>query len=552
MIRLLPWAASAVLLAACASPSPTPSLLLHHGRIFTADTAAPWAEAILIRGERIVAVGSNDSLLALADGATRVDLEGATVVPGFNDAHVHLEPGQPPLTVIVDPSPIADPPFAAVAESLRAVAGRTAPGLPLLVSVGERVLSDPSARREALDRIAADQPIFLAAWSGHGMVLNSAALTALGINDSFADPLGGRYERDAAGRLTGLLEEYAGYEAFDRRSDLSDSAAGQALMAHAAMVIPWGMTSIQVMATAMLPEVVGRLSQSLAMPIDTRFVRFPLTTAAGRDLAPWTALGPGGGGSIRVSGTKYVLDGTPVERLAVMRAPYADKPGWYGRLNFPPDTLRAILSEMAAGTDQPIFHAVGDSTISLLLATMSAVAPDSIWRRLRLRIEHGEGLAPDLFDAARRLGVVLVQNPSHLALGPMVPARVGPERLAGYQPLKSALRHGVPLAFGSDGPANPFLNLMLAVIHPNNPAEALTMEEAVRAYTAGSAWAENRERDKGRLMPGLIADLAVLSQDIFTVPVERLMATTSHLTIRAGQVIHDPADRVARAAGPPR
>lgn len=547
------WLALAAgLLAGCGAPGPAP-LLLYNAKVFTADTAAPWAEAILIRGERIEAVGSSDSLTGLADNATRVDLEGATVVPGFNDAHVHVAPGLAPLTVIVDPNPVADPPFALVADSLKAVVGRTPPGTPLLVSVGERVLSDSGARRAALDVIAPGHPVQLAAWSGHGLVLNSVALAQLGLDDSVADPLGGYYERDGEGVLTGLLHEYAVFDAYTRQANRSDSAARAALVTYAETVIPWGVTSIQVMATAMVPEVVGRMTGGFSMPIDTRMIRFPLTGATGRKVTPWYVVGTGGGAgsNLRVSGIKYILDGTPVERLAALRAPYADQPGWFGRLNFPPDTLRAMLSEIAAGTDQPLFHAVGDSTISLLFRTMEAVAPDSVWRRLRPRIEHGEGLAPDLFDAALRLGVVLVQNPSHFTLGPMVPARMGPDRVASYQPLKSALRHGIPVALGSDGPANPFLNLMLAVLHPGNPAEALTMEEAVTAFTAGSAFAEHREQEKGRLAPGLVADLTVLSQDIFTVPIQRLMATTSHVTIKAGRVLHDPADRVARAAAAP-
>jgi predicted amidohydrolase YtcJ len=135
----------------------------------------------------------------------------------------------------------------------------------------------------------------------------------------------------------------------------------------------------------------------------------------------------------------------------------------------------------------------------------------------------------------------VVQNPSHFALGaPLMRARYGAERLPALQPMRSLLAAGIPVALGSDGPLSPFVNLMFAVLHPDTPAEALTMEEAVRAYTAGSAFAEHAEADKGRLAPGLLADLAVLSQDIFAVPPAALPGTASVLTMVGGRVVHDP------------
>jgi predicted amidohydrolase YtcJ len=234
-----------------------------------------------------------------------------------------------------------------------------------------------------------------------------------------------------------------------------------------------------------------------------------------------------------------MLDGTPLERLALQRAPYADRPGWRGRLNYPADTIRAILAEALARREQPMLHVVGDSTARLVLATMQALAPDSAWRALRPRIEHGDWVSGELLPVARRLGVVVVQNPAHFMLPPgVVAARFGGPQ-AGLQPVRSTLAAGVALAIGSDGPRNPFLNVMFATTHANTPAEALTREQAVVAYTRGSAWAEHAEREKGTLAPGMLADLAVLSQDPFTVPPQALPATTSVLTLVGGRVAWD-------------
>jgi predicted amidohydrolase YtcJ len=540
---------AAFVLAGCARDETPGGLVLHGGKVFTADTVAPWAEAVLIQGERIAAVGTDAAVLSGAPrNAVRVDLGGRTVVPGFNDAHDHIAASRG-VFVATASDPLPDPSFALVQDSLRAAVAGTASGTWLRVAVGERVLSDGLARRAALDATAPNHPVELEAWTGHGAIYNSAALRALGIDESVTDPLGGRFERDVNGRLTGLAEEYARYARWGGPPGaVTDSTMADALRARADAAAAWGITTIQSMVTGMPPEALARILPALELPIRLRLVRLPLTTAAGRVTAGWDVLVSLPGSGVTVSGNKWLLDGTPVERLAAMREPYADCAGWHGRLNFPPDTLRAILREAAAANDQPLFHAVGDSAIGLVLATMAELAPDPVWRRLRPRVEHGDGLSPDQYDLARRLGVIVVQNPSHFALGPMAAERLGAPRLATFQPMRTLLANGIPVALGSDGPQDPFLNLMFATIHPDNPGEALTMDQAVRAYTWGSAVAEHAESEKGRLAPGQLADLAVLSQDIFTAPPPMLPGTTSVLTIVGGRVVHDPNAMVPELA----
>ena len=191
---------------------------------------------------------------------------------------------------------------------------------------------------------------------------------------------------------------------------------------------------------------------------------------------------------------------------------------------------------------------MGDASADLVLSAMEASGGPETWRPLRPRFEHGDGLTPDLVARAAALGVIVVANPSHLTMPEMMLARYGAERMATYQPMRSLLAAGVTLAIGSDGPPSPYLNILFAVTHPTNPREALTREQAVTAYTRGSAFAEFAEAEKGTLAPGMLADLAVLSQDIFKVEEGRLPETSSVLTIIGGRVVTMPHSQPRKGA----
>ena len=528
-----------------------PDLILTGGKIFTADSTRPWAAAVAIRGGRIAAVGTTAEIGRLAGRRTRrIALGGRVVVPGFIDAHDHVGAAEYGVSFSMGAEPMPDPDIAPVLDSLRAVAARTPAGTWLHTVVGLRVLADSTARRAALDRVAPDHPVLLWAWTGHDMILNSAGLRALAIAEAVADPLGGHYTRDAAGRLTGHLDDYAEWVA-ERRlySALPDRVLVGELRRYAAEGVRLGITSVHDMNGYLDPAATARVLRAARLPIRLRVVPYPMTDARGLRGDEWHGRAGALGPRTTVAGVKWVLDGSPIDRRTLMRAPYADRPGWHGALQFPVDTVRAILARALATREQLHLHVTGDSSIRVVFNLMRALAPDSAWRGRRVRIEHGDFVAGELLPVARRLGVVVVQNPSHFSLDPaMVRARFGrvPDD---FQTARSLVAAGVPLAFGSDGqPRNPFVHLMFAVTHPLHPKEALTREQAVAAYTRGSAYAEFAEREKGTLAPGMLADLAVLSQDIFTVPAEALPATTSVLTVVGGTVVHDARGQPAAAS----
>jgi predicted amidohydrolase YtcJ len=256
------------------------TLVLTGGRVFTADTTHPWAEAVAIRGERIVAVGSTADARRVAGPYTReIPLGGRVVIPGINDAHDHLGDRGLGPEFRTDRSPTPDPTTAEVMDSLRAWSARTPPRSWLRARIGPRVLADSTLDRAALDRLAPGHPVMLHGWWGHGMLLNSAALRALGIDDAVADPFGGWYGRDANGRLTGRLDEYAAWDAERRLAALQpDSALVADLRAFADSSLRLGVTSVQDMAGSFSPAQTLRVFRAAHLPIRVRLIRWSIPT----------------------------------------------------------------------------------------------------------------------------------------------------------------------------------------------------------------------------------------------------------------------------------
>lgn len=531
--------------------SVAPDLVLYNGRVFTADSTGPWAEALAIRADRIVSVGTSARSRALAGPRTRLaDLRERVVIPGFNDAYVPL--ALLPLGALVrmgtDPSPRR------VADSLAAAGRRYAAGEWIAMTVGSAVLDDTAFRRAMLDSIAPRHPVWLASGSGGRAILNSAALRLAGVADSAADPPGGWYER-SADVLTGALGGYAVSNArLIAGGALPESVLVRSMRERGAEMVRHGITSAQVALGHLDPGQAMRVVRAAALPIRLRVIAVPSTIGGRRQTREWDvarrqAPPPTWSSMLGVSGIGWRLDGSPAERLAALRAPYADRLDAMGLVAFPADTVRTMLRELRAGGEQLHLHARGDSTISLVLGLMPAMAPDSVWRRARVRIEGGDGLVSDLWPLAQRLGVVVVQRPAELANADLLRRRLG-VRAATYQPLRSLLARGIPVALASDGETSPYVALALATTHPANAAEALSREEAVRALTWGSAYAEFADQRKGTIAPGMLADLAVLSQDVFRASADRLTATTSVLTLVGGQVVYDTG--VVRLTAPRR
>jgi predicted amidohydrolase YtcJ len=515
-----------------------PQLIIVNADVFTADAARPRAQAVAIEAGRFSAVGGNAEIRALAGPATRViDAGGRLATPGLIESHVHLGSGlpSPPLAMpgLPFPGPTAEQALAAVAAAAKS------PGDWISAWIGPLVARDPRNWRVALDAVAPDRPVLLRGFWGHTAIVNSAALQRIGIGEDVADPLGGQWGRDGNGRLNGRADEGASPIPEMRATPPEPAKLAAPFRDAGQRYARWGVTSIHLMNSG----------KSLQVTLDTlaladtpqKWTVYSWATGAVPSIAgAWEAmdaapkrLPP----RVRIDGPKWMLDGTPIEQNALQREPYAGRPDWRGRSNHSDEQLREILRTALRRPEQIALHVVGSAETDRVFAMMESLAPATAWKDKRVRIEHGDGIRADTLGQAARLGVVVIQNPTHF------PPASAPRRPSDpHSLLKSLVAAGVPIALGSDGgaeEANPFLNIMLASTYAASPGEALSREQALLAYTSGAAYAERQEGRKGRIMAGLAADLALLSQDILAVPSQALPATRSLLTLVDGAIVFE-------------
>ncbi|WP_338873866.1 amidohydrolase family protein [Spirosoma sp. SC4-14] len=518
-----------------------PDLILTNGQIFTSDTSQLYVEALAIKGGRIIATGKTSDIEKLATRQTkRLDLGGMLVVPGFNDAHNHL-PGGLKATKIASAG--MNPSWEAVQDSLKKAVRRTPEGQWIEGIIGITIANSPEVTRFVLDKIAPKHPVRLLSWWGHIGLYNTLGLHEMGIADDQPDPKGGFYERMPDGKtLTGKGYEknaYWPHTSYAKMASLRDENAMIAeFRSMTQALLKAGVTSYQNMCTGATAADYAQLWKKAGLSFRLRLIRWGDMNTDGslsipaKDLAKTTPDLP----LLTVSGTKWLLEGTPLEGGAEQVDPYPNRPGWYGRMNYTVAEIERMCKEAIARKDQLHFHIGGSKSIGKLLDLMAAMPVD--WKALRPRFEHGDEIdySPEYIKKAQQMGIIIVQNPTHFA--PMEGFPIGPPATHGMA-MKTLLNDHIPLAIGSDGPFNPYLNIMFATTHPRRPSEALSREQAVIAYTHTAAYAEFAENTKGTLTVSKVADLAVLSQNIFKVPAPKLLQTESVLTMVNGVIVYD-------------
>ncbi len=507
----------------------TPDFIFTNGKIFTSDTVQLYVEALAIRDNLISFTGSNSEIQRLAGETTKViNLHGKTVVPGFNNAHEHLGWNYPIGKHISESFSVPGPSKRKILESVAEMVKDAEPGEWIMGMIGLTVLYDETMKRK-LDSIAPNNPVILQIMWGHGIILNKKGMEVVNISMTEPDPLGGWYGRKAnSDTLTGTIFEYAQWPVWRAWAESEQDNLIVGIQSYMQEMLAYGITSTQDFSAIIKPSQIEEVFSKVNPPLRLRIIPFPGTTIQGRNIAEWQHLNTKPSSLTQISGMKYLIDGTPLEQNALYKKPYENRPEWFGRLNMPMDTVKSILREAIDSDIQHMLHVVGDSTLTLILPLMKEAASSEIWRKVRLRFEHSvpSGLSDDQIQDIKNMGFVLMPTPQYVCAGPTA----------------SLLKNQIPLGIAPDGLTNPFVNIMMISSRHEDYAENISREEAVIAYTLGNAFAEFAENEKGTLTKGKLADLAVLTHDIFTIPVEELPEVRSILTMVDGKIVYRVED----------
>ncbi len=555
-MRGLIFSISLLLLAtasATAQQSTSADLVLLHGLVWTVDRAHPQAEALAIHGSRIIAVGSDAEISKWVGPATRtIDAHGKSVVPGFIDAHVHFSIGGAEISSVQLRDAATPQEFARrIGEHAR----KRPKGEWLLGGTWDHELwgGTPLPSHDWIDAATPETPVFVTRYDGHMALANGLALRRAGITRETKDPPGGTIVRDKDGNPTGLMKD-AAMNLVNRV--IPPPLEEQLLrMIHAAMDESrrFGVTSVH--------DISGtedvRAYQTLAARRELTLRIYCITPLPQWEAPATAGLRAGFGNDwIHLGALKGFADGSLGSTTALFEQPFTDAPETSG---LPNEMMlpEGNMLKMALGADkaglQLAVHAIGDKANRIMLDIYTEVAKQNGSRGdRRWRIEHAQHLRPDDFARFAQLGVIASVQPYHaIDDGRWAEKRIGHERCKTTYAFRTFLDHGVRLAFGSDwtvAPMNPMLGLYAAVTratldgkNPNGwfPEQKLTLQEAIEAYTMGSAYAEFRETEKGSITPGKLADVVILDTDLFAIAPGKIKDTAVRYTVVDGKVVYE-------------
>jgi predicted amidohydrolase YtcJ len=497
-----------------------------------------------VGGHEIVATGDDARVLRLKQAGTRlVDLKGAFVMPGFNDAHVHLAAaGQTKLSVDLNGcTSLAD-----MLRRVEAAARQAVPGQWLLGGGWDHTLwaNQTLPTRQDLDHVTAGHPVLLDRVDGHIAVANSAALGIAGVTKQRQNPAGGQFDRDANGDLTGIVREAPAQDLIQKHiPPPSPDQRRRAILLAVKDAATHGVTSVQDNSDWEDFLVYQQLEREGLLTVRiSEWLRFDDPVDL---LLKHKAAQPAGDRMLHTGMLKGFMDGSLGSRTAALLSPYADDPANSGLPRYEQTRLNAMTKERAAAGFQIGFHAIGDRGVEMALNALANSGP-----AMRNRIEHSQVVEPQDISRYKSLGVVASMQPSHLLTDMnWAESRLGPQRAHFAYAWKAFLDAGVPLAFGTDYPVEPitpFRGVYSAVTRRNEagdksyfPEDKLTVGEALFAYTQGSAYAEFSDTYKGRLAPGYVADFVVLDRDLTAIPPGEILKTRVLQTVVGGRTVYE-------------
>jgi hypothetical protein len=535
-----------------AQPKPSATLIITNAAVYTVDKEHPKAEAVAVIGDRIVALGSRADIDLWRGPKTKViDAASKLLLPGFNDAHVHFMQGGAQLEQVQLTDASTPQEFA---KRIAAQVAKTPKGAWVLGGRwDETKWPDPQLpTKELVDPVSGETPIFVERYDGHEALANSAAMKLAGVNAKTRDVPGGVVVRDASGNPTGILKDAAQeliYKAVPPMSHEQRVRIARRAAAHATSL---GVTSVQHM-NPEFADVAAYSELAEKGELTTRIYAAPMETEWKKQ-AEVGIRHAWGSSFLRLGAVKGYADGSLGSGTAYMFEPFADDPGNRGLLSdemYPPGAMRDRLMQADAAGLQLRVHAIGDRGVSVTLDIFADIEKEHGDHDQRFTIEHAQHMAEKDFARFAKLHVIASMQPYHaIDDGRWAEKRLGHERARYSYAWRSFLDHGVPLAFGTDwpvAPLDPILGLYAAVTrapldgrNPNGwiPEQKITLAQAVEAYTMGSAFAEFQEHKKGSITPGKLADLVILSDNIFDLKPEAIRNVKVQTTIVGGKVVY--------------
>lgn len=545
-----------ILSASCAQKEMA-DLVILNGKILTIDKDNPNAEAIAIKGEKIIAVGSTAQISGMIDKKTTkiIDAGGKLVVPGFNDAHVHFGPLDPDfveLRYTEDPSVIT--------KKVKEQVARSKPGE--LIRGGhwehEMFIGKKWPSKELIDSISPNNPVILSRADGHSLLVNSYVLKASGITKNTANPFGGVIVKDpVTGEPTGIIKENAmelvkSGEIKPQRTQEEDTARlwqGYHLALKEAR--EYGVTSVQIPGAANFDAYEKILKEGgLTSRVDIGEALSGDEKELKKDLALEMRY-PHSGNWIRFGYLKAFIDGTIGSGTALMFEPFSDDPKTSGLAMMPYEVFENMVIKADKMGLQIGVHAIGDKGNNWVLNAYEKAQEINGKRDSRHRIEHAQNLQFSDIPRFAQLGVIASMQPTHcISDKKFCEKRIGPERAKGAYAWKSLENAGASLAFGTDyqvEPLNPMEGLYAAVTRKDrlgedgegwHPEQKIRMEDAIKYYTLGSAYSQFMEDRKGIIRPGYLADIVIVDKDLMTIPENEIMRTRVVYTIVGGKVVY--------------
>lgn len=523
------------------------SMIITSTRIWTGNPVQPYAEAMAVSGDIIVAVGSNREIMKYrADNTTILDMEGKFITPGFIDSHVHMLQGGFNLTS-VQLRGAASP-----EEFIRRIADfatKLKPGTWILGGNWDEKDWGRIPEKEWIDSVTPENPVFVSRLDGHMGLANSLAMKLAGVDGSVKDIRGGAIVRNNTGELTGIFKDNAMDLIYNKIPPASEEETDNALVAAMNYFAGNGVTSVHGVDAGAYLDALERVRKNNGL-ITRVYAMEPLSNW--KQLAEKIESDGKGDDQVKTGGVKGFVDGSLGSHTAAFLEPYSDLVTDSGLfVNTREDLYKWISNSDRAGL-QVMIHAIGDRAINFLLNTYEQVEKENGDRDRRFRIEHSQHIAPSDIKRIGSLKVIASMQPYHaIDDGRWAEKYIGPERIRTTYAFRSLLDSGARLAFGSDwpvAPATPLEGIYAAVTrrtldnkNPGGwvPEQKINVDEALRAYTKDAAYASFDENIKGTLETGKLADFVILDQDITAIDPVRIRDVKILQTYVAGRKVYD-------------